>query len=307
MSPAPPQKISFVALVLLMALGGVWGGSFFFAEIALREVSPLAVTFHRVSWAALFLLIVIWRKGMAVPRGLKHWACYLVMGVLNNVLPFSLIFWGQTTLESGTTAILNSTTAVFGAVIAAIFLADERLTFGKSLGAVFGMLGVAVMMGIDSMLGLELRSLAQIAIIGAAISYSVASVWAKKFLSGHPPVMNAFCMLLSSMLVMVPVLIVAEGSPRFDLSIPVWSALLALSVFSTGIAYILYFEILKRAGAANLMLVTLIIPPVAVVLGSVFLGERLGIQAFAGFLLIAIGLAITDGRLFVTVSNRRMG
>jgi len=106
---------------------------------------------------------------------------------------------------------------------------------------------------------------------------------------------------------MVPILIVAEGSPRFDLSIPVWSALLALSVFSTGIAYILYFEILKRAGAANLMLVTLIIPPVAVVLGSVFLGERLGIQAFAGFLLIAIGLAITDGRLFVTVSNRRMG
>lgn len=95
-----------------------------------------------------------------------------------------------------------------------------------------------------------------------------------------------------------------EVSPRFDLSIPVWSALLALSVFSTGIAYILYFEILKRAGAANLMLVTLIIPPVAVVLGSVFLGERLGIQAFAGFLLIAIGLAITDGRLFVTVSNR---
>ena len=301
-----PQKISLLSLALLLALGGVWGGSFFFVEIALREMPPLAVTLHRVGWAAAFLSIVIWQKGLAIPRGLKNWTCYFVMGALNNVVPFSLIFWSQVTLDSGTAAILNSTTAVFGAVIAAIFLADERLTVGKSLGAVFGILGVVIMVGMDSILTLELKSLAQLAIIGAAISYSLASVWAKKFLSAHPPMMNAFCMLMSSTLIMVPVSILGEGLPQFDLSISVWGALLSLAILSTGVAYILYFEILKRAGAANLMLVTLIIPPVAIVLGSMFLGERLGVQAFAGFLLIAIGLAIIDGRVFALAFNQRV-
>jgi len=220
------------------------------------------------------------------------------MGALNNAIPFSLIFWGQTTIESGLASILNGTTAVFGAVVAGILLVDEPLTGRKIVGAVFGLLGVAVIMGIDALTNFDLRNLAQIAVLGAALSYSFASVWGKRFLSGYPPVMNALGMLVGSTLLMIPVAVFSEGVPDLRLSVGVWSSLIALAILSTAVAYLLYFKILARAGSANLMLVTLLIPPVAVSLSVTFLGEKIGVEAWIGFGLIAVGLAITDGRLW---------
>jgi drug/metabolite transporter (DMT)-like permease len=220
------------------------------------------------------------------------------MGALNNALPFSLIFWGQSQMDSGLAAILNGTTAVFGAVVAGILLKDEPLTRAKILGAMVGLLGVLVIMGPDLLKGFSIFNLAQLAILAGALSYSLASVWGRVALSGAAPEANAFGMLACSTILMVPVVLWVDGPPRIDLPVLTWASILALAALSTASAYVLYFNILKRAGAANLMLVTLLVPGVAVALGAAFLGERLSVQAFTGFGLIALGLMITDGRVF---------
>lgn len=286
------------AALLLLALAAVWGGSFFFGEIALREVPPLTITLHRVFWALPILAIIVFLKRIPVPRTLRVWRAYLVMGALNNAIPFSLIFWGQTQIESGLASILNGTTAMFGAVVAGLLLVDEPLTKNKIVGAALGIAGVAFIMGPDVLTEFNLGNLAQIAVIGAALSYAFASVWGKTRLAGQPPLMNALGMLIGSTSLMIPIVLFVDGPPQLTLSTNVWAALLSLASLSTALAYILYFAILARAGAANLMLVTLLVPPFAIGLGALFLGEQIGPEAFVGFAIIAIGFAVTDGRLF---------
>lgn len=284
--------------LLLLTLAAVWGGSFFFAEIALAEVPPLSITLHRVFWAAPLLMIIVRWQGIAFPRCWRIWCAYAVMGALNNAIPFSLIFFGQTQIEGGLASILNGTTAIFGAVVAGVLLADEYLSIRKILGAAIGMIGIVVIMGWQAITHLQPSDLAQIAVLGAGLSYAFASVWGKTRLRGQPPLMNALGMLMASSVLMIPLVLIHDGLPSLNLSPGVWMSLLALSVLSTSIAYILYFEILFRAGAANLMLVTLLIPPFAIGLGAVFLGERLDTSAWIGFAIIALGLVVTDGRLW---------
>ncbi len=282
---------------MLLALAAVWGGSFFFAEVALREVTPLWIALLQVSLGVpVLVLAVIWR-GIPVPRNPGIWGAYLVMGALNNAIPFSLIFWGQKAIEGGLASILNGTTAVFGAFVAGVLLVDEPLRARKVCGAVLGVVGVAVVMGPAAINNLDVRSLAQLAVLGGSLSYALASVWGKRTLAGQSPIMNATGMLIGSTILMIPVAIWADGVPSFAFSPPVWGSLIGVAVLSTALAYLLYFAILARAGAANLMLVTLLIPPVAIGLGMLFLEERLAPQAWAGFAVIALGLVVTDGRL----------
>ncbi|MEP2715806.1 DMT family transporter [Pseudophaeobacter sp.] len=305
MSNPNALSIDLTSGLLLAALALVWGGSFFFAEIALRELPPLTITLFRVALALPVLFLVVRLKGIAIPRGAKIWSAYLGMGALNNAIPFSLIFWGQTQIESGLASILNGTTAMFGAVVAGGLLKDEPLTTQKLIGAALGFLGVAVIMGPAALTSLDPRNLAQLAVLAAAFSYALASVWGKLFLSGQPPLMNALGMVAGSTVLMLPIVFYVEGVPRIDLSVEVWGALIGIAVLSTALAYLMYFDILRRAGSANLMLVTLLIPPVAVGLGAGFLGEQLSREAFLGFLVIGLGLVVTDGRLFKALMNRQ--
>jgi drug/metabolite transporter (DMT)-like permease len=286
------------AWIMLIALAAVWGGSFFFAEVALGEVPPLTITLHRVFWTIPILAVIVAMKGIPVPRSPRVWLGYLGMGALNNAIPFSLIFWGQTQIESGLASILNGTTAMLGAVVAGVLLADEPLTARKIGGALLGLIGVGVIMGPEAVSGFNPANLAQLAILGAALSYAFASVWGRVMLAGQPPLMNALGMVTASALIMVPVVWMVDGAPTLALTAPTWGALLGLATLSTALAYVLYFAILARAGAANLMLVTLLIPPFAIALGALFLGERIGPEAWVGFAIIAVGFAVNDGRVF---------
>ncbi len=297
--------IDLASGLMLLALAAVWGGSFFFAAVALEEVPPLTVTLHRVIWAVPALFVYVLYKGVAIPTSMRVWGAYLVMGALNNAIPFSLIFWGQTTIESGLASILNGTTAVFGAVVAGVLLVDEPLIPRKIVGALFGVFGVAVIMGLDALTNLDPRNLAQLAILAAALSYAFAGVWGKIKLAGIAPEMNALGMLIGSTVLMIPIAIWSDGLPNLNLSGGVWASLLAVAVLSTAVAYLLYFSILARAGSANLMLVTLLIPPFAIGLGVLFLGEQLGLEAWIGFGLIAIGLMITDGRILSKITGKQ--
>jgi len=291
-------SLDIKSATMLGILAAVWGGSFFFAEIALREVPPMTIALHRVFWALPVLALIVIIKRYTIPRSPKILGAYLVMGALNNAIPFSLIFWGQTQIDSGLASILNATTAMFAAVIAGLLLKDEPLTRNKIVGAALGLAGVAFIMGPTALRSFNPSNLAQLAILGATLSYAFAGVWGKTTLSGQPPLMNALGMVAGSSLLMIPIVLLTDGVPSFDLSKTVWSALLGLSILSTVLAYILYFAILRRAGAANLLLVTLLIPPFAVSLGVVLLGERMGVEAWIGFIVIAVGFAVTDGRLF---------
>jgi drug/metabolite transporter (DMT)-like permease len=298
MTKAPTLTLDSKSIPMLLLLAVVWGGSFFFGEVALREVPPLTLTLHRVIWAVPILVLIVLFKGISVPRSPRIWGAYLVMGALNNAIPFSLLFWGQTQIESGLVSILNGTTAMFAAVVAGLLLPDEALTAKKVIGAGLGIAGVAFIMGPSALTNFNLSNLAQLAILGATLSYAFAGVWGKTALAGQLPLMNALGMLIGSTVLMIPIVLVFDGRPNLALSLGVWGALIVMAVLSTALAYFLYFAILVRAGAANLLLVTLLIPPVAIGLGAVFLDERIGIEAWIGFVIIGLGFAVTDGRLF---------
>ena len=297
MTKAPTLTLDSKSIPMLLLLAAVWGGSFFFGEVALREVPPLTLTLHRVIWAVPILVLIVLFKGISVPRSPRIWGAYLVMGALNNAIPFSLLFWGQTQIESGLVSILNGTTAMFAAVVAGLLLPDEPLTAKKVIGAGLGIAGVAFIMGPSALTNFNLSNLAQLAILGATLSYAFAGVWGKTALAGQLPLMNALGMLIGSTVLMIPIVLVFDGRPNLALSLGVWGALIGMAVLSTALAYFLYFAILVRAGAANLLLVTLLIPPVAIGLGAVFLDERIGIEAWIGFVIIGLGFAVTDGRL----------
>lgn len=307
MTRTTAPSMDLTSSLLLLLLAAVWGGSFFFAEIALREVPPMTITLHRVVWAVPILAILVRLKGLAVPPVGRVWGAYLVMGALNNALPFSLIFWGQTQIDSGLASILNGTTAMFGAVVAGLLLKDEPLTTRKIIGAALGLVGVAFIMGPDAISGFNPGNLAQLAVLGAALSYAFASVWAKTTLASQPPLVNALGMVIGSSVLMIPIVLLFDGPPTLALSAPVWGALLGIAALSTALAYALYFAILARAGAANLMLVTLLIPPFAIGLGVVVLGERMEPAAWIGFAIIACGFAVTDGRILAAFRRRPSG
>jgi len=304
MSIAAVLKFDFKSAIMLLLLAAVWGGSFFFGEVALSEVPPLTITLHRVVWAVPILAVIVFLNGIAFPRSPSVWGAYLVMGALNNAIPFSLIFWGQTQIESGLASILNGTTAIFAAVVAGLLLVDEPLTAKKITGAAIGLAGVAYIMGPSALTNFNPSNLAQLAILGATLSYSFAGVWGKTALTGQPLLMNALGMLVGSTVLLMPIVLVFDGPPNLELSTDVWGALLGMAALSTAMAYVLYFAILVRVGTANLLLVTLLIPPFAIGLGSVFLGEKMGTDAWIGFAIIVLGFVVTDGRLFSAFSKK---
>jgi drug/metabolite transporter (DMT)-like permease len=298
-------KIDLTSAILLTLLALIWGGSFFLAAVVLKEVPPITVALFRVVGALPALALFVWFKGVSLPRNLKIWSAYLVMGALNNAIPFSLIFWSQTQITSGLTSILNGATGVTGVIVAGLLLHDERLTAHKLIGVVIGFFGVALTIGLDAMRSFDIQSLAPLAVLLAGLSYSLAGVWAKLRLSGQAPEMNALGMIVGSSLLLIPTALWLDGPPSLELMASTWTALLVLAVLCTSVPYLLYFNILKRAGSGNLMLVTLLIPPIAIGLGVIFLKEALQGTALMGFALIALGLTIIDGRFWVLFRPKR--
>jgi drug/metabolite transporter (DMT)-like permease len=283
--------------LLLVALSVLWGGTFFFVEVALRELPPLVIVLGRVGMAAIALNILIVASGRQMPTTALAWRQFMTMGLLNNAIPFSLIFWGQTQITGGLAAILNATTPLFTAVLAHALTRDEKLTPGRLAGVVLGLAGVAVMIGVDALAGIGNGILAQVAVIGAAVSYSFAGIYGRRF-KGTPPLVTAAGQVTCSSALMLPLVIMVEQP--WTLAPPswaTWSAVVGLALLSTALAYIIFFRILAVAGATNLLLVTLLIPVSAILLGALFLGEQVELQEIAGMALIAAGLAFIDGRL----------
>lgn len=287
-------------MLILLAL--VWGGSFFFVAVAVREWPPLAIVAARVGIAAAALNIFILLTGGGFPRGWKLWAAFLAMGVLNNVIPFTLIVWGQQWIAGGLAAILNATTPLFGVVIAHYLADNEKLTAARLFGVIAGFAGVVVMLG-----GAEIAwtgsFAAQLAILGAACSYGFASVFGLVFRRWQVPSLHAASgQVTASSLLLLPIVFFAERDLPAG-STEMWLALLGLGLFSTALAYLLYFRILALSGATNVLLVTFLAPISAIALGAAFLNEVLELRHFAGMACIGIGLAAIDGRLWAKLKG----
>ena len=280
---------------MLIALALVWAGTFFFAAIAVVEIPPLTIAFLRVSGAALVLLLALYLMGILMPREGSVWAAFFGMGLFNNAIPFSLIFWAQTELNSGVASILNATMPVFTVIAAHLLTKDEKMTKMRFLGVVLGFLGIIVMIGSP----ISGSIWAHLAILAAGISYALASIFGKRFAQmGVKPMATATGQVICSAIILLPFALILErpwtnASPSFH----VIQAMIAMISLSTAFAYFLYFRILSTAGATNVALVTLLIPPFAVLLGILFLNETLTLQQITGMFIITAGLVSIDGRV----------
>jgi len=289
---------------LLLVLSILWGGSFFFSKVALTELPPFTVVLGRVLLAAIALNIIVVTSGNRMPRTGRVWGPFLIMGALNNLIPFSLIVWGQTRIESSLASILNATTPLWTVLLAHFFTADEKLTANRLVGVLFGLLGVILIIGPDALSGLGLNFLAQLAVIAAALSYAFAGLFGKRF-KGMPPLVTAAGQVTSTTLMMIPLTLLVDQP--WTLPAPglrTWGALVGLALLSTTIAYIIYFRLLATAGATNLLLVTFLIPISALLLGTILLDERLDLGHFIGMGLIGLGLAAIDGRPFKLLTQK---
>ncbi len=283
--------------LLLVTLSVLWGGSFFFNALALAELPPLTVVLGRVAVAAAVLWTVIALSGRRLQLSASLCLAFVVMGMLNNAVPFALIVWGQTRIGSGLASILNATMPLFTVLLAHWLTLDERITPARLLGVVCGLAGVAVMIGPAALAGFGLDVLAQLAVLAAAMSYALAGIFGRRF-KGTPLLVTAAGQLTASSLILFPVVLLVDAPLRLPAPSPLtWAAVLALAVLSTALAYLIYFRILARSGATNLSLVTLLIPVSALVLGTTILGETLASAQLAGMALIGLGLAVIDGRL----------
>ena len=282
---------------LLAVLSVLWGGSFFFNGVVLRELPPLTVVLLRVALAALILLPVLWAYRIRLPLTLAGWKPFFAIALLNNVLPFSLIVTAQTYISSGLASILNATTPLFTVLVMAA-AGDEKLRASRVAGVVIGLIGVAILhgqhLGFSSGQGFGI-----LLCLAGAFSYGLSALYARRKLSDSPPLATATCQMLASTLMMMVVAGVVERPWQLPMpSVTTWLALAGLAVLSTALAYIVFFQILRRSGSTNVMLVTLLIPVTAILLGYIVLGETMTLAEVTGALVIGSALLVIDGRVF---------
>ena len=304
--PEPSQEAPVIRTMMnrsdwltLIALAVIWGAAFLFISVAVREVEPMTYVWLRLTMAAAAMWLFLWWRGEKAGLPRHIWGSIAVLALFNNAIPFVLFGWGQTHIASGLAAILNSTTPIWGVVVAHLYTDDEKLSGRKLAGVLLGFGGVTVMIGPALLGSLGNNVLAQLACVTAALCYAFAGVWARRYRGlGVKPISVTTGQLTAGALMMLPLALLVDR-PWLDAmpSLTTIGAIAALAVVCSAFAYILYFRLIDRAGATNALLVTLLVPPVAIVLGALVLNEVIELRDFAGLGLIALGLAAIDGRL----------
>jgi drug/metabolite transporter (DMT)-like permease len=290
------QRIDARDWSLLGVLSVLWGGSFFFTGVSLQELPPLTVVFLRVALAAIILLPALLVYRTRFPESLSGWKPFFALALLNNVLPFSLIVVGQTYIPSGLASVLNATTPLFTVLVMAA-AGDEKLDARRVAGVIVGLIGVIVLHGqsLDFEAG---QSVGILLCLAAAFFYGLAALYARRKLLDSPPLATAAFQLTASSLVMAVVAAAVERPWQLPLpGVATWLAIIGSAALSTALAYIIFFRILRRAGSTNVMLVTLLIPVTAILLGYLVLGETISLREIVGAVVIGSALLIIDGRV----------
>lgn len=306
--PATDQKkMSTLAWLLLLTMAALWGISFVFSKIAVTEIQPMTLVFVRTLLAALVLLAVCRITGVRMPGDWKAWRDYAVLGFFSSSLAFSLIFWAQQYIDASLSAILIAATPFFTVIVAGLLLADERFTTQKIVGVIIGFIGVVLVVGPRHLLGLGDHLIAELAVLLAAAAYATASIWGRRF-SGEPPLATATGQVTASAVMMLPMALVFEEP--LQMGMPSWTvigAVIALAVFCTALTYLIFFRVLKMAGASNATLVGLVIPVFTMLFAVPILGETITLLKVCGMLVIGLGMVVLDGRPLTAMRRRFAG
>ncbi len=289
-------RMTTSAWLWLLLLSVLWGAGFFFNKLIAVEIPSLTGALGRVGFAAVFLLLVAGLMKTSLQGPLRSWRPVLVLGLLQNVVPFSLILWGQIHIASGLASIINATTPLFTILAAHVATDDDKLTPARVAGLLAGFAGVVIMIGQDLRQAMDVNVLAQLACLLAALSYGLSSVFARRF-KREAPLAIASGQLVGSTLMLIPLVLLIDQPWNLPMpSSTAWLAIFGTAILSTALAFIIYFRVLAQAGATNTMLVTFMAPVSAILLGAVVFGERLAPHHFAGMAAIALGLGLIDGR-----------
>jgi len=280
----------------LTALSLLWGGTFLFVSLSLRGIPEFTVVFLRVSLAAAVFWLLLLLTGKRIPGDRSTWRQFAIMGLLNNAIPFSLITWEQTQVEGGIASIMNAMTSCFAVVLAHFLTRDEKLTARKAAGVLIGLFGAYVLLRPELVGGISMRGLGQVAGLTASMSLALAGIFGKRF-KHLSPLQTATGMLTCSSVMLFPLAMAIDRPWTLTPDLPVLGAVAGLVLLSTVLAYVLYFAVLRSAGATNLLLVTLLMPVSAHILGAAFLGEPLYATSVVGMAFIVLGLSIIDGRV----------
>lgn len=303
MSGVPSLSSRDWGILTILAL--VWGSSFFLIELGLTGFGPLTLVFLRIALAIPLMVVAMRMAGQRLPRDGRSWWQLTVIGFLNLAFSQALFFWAQTRIDSGLASILNATVPLWGVVLAHYFTADERATPAKLLGVTIGFGGLVVMVGPDALAGVGQDVPAQLACLLATVCFAAAAVYARR-LGGHvQPLAAATGQMMTAAAMLLPLPLFFETPFAAEPSITAIAALLTLAIVATSFTYLLYFRLIATAGASNAMLIALLMPPVAILLGVLFLNESLSNGQIMGMALILTGLIIIDGRLFRGLAPRR--
>ena len=288
-------------LLLLLAL--LWGSSFFFYKVLVAALPPITVVLGRLGLAAAAMHLWLLAQGQSMPISAKLCRRFLLLGFLNCSFPFVLIAWAELRIASGLASILNATTPIFMVAVAHWSTDDEKLSAGKAIGIALGILGVIVLVGPGALSGGG-AIWGELAVIAASCSYGFGGVYSRRF-RDMSPLQAATGQMTGATVLLIPLSLLIDrpwtlAMPHLD----VWAAWLAIALVNTALAYALYYRMIANIGATYISLVTLLIPPIALLLGAVFLGEAVTLQALAGMAIIALGLAASDGRLLRLPSSR---
>ena len=281
-------------LLLLLAL--LWGSSFFFYKILVAALPPTTVVLGRVGIAAIAMNLWLLANGKKIPLGAGRWKRFLLLGLLNNVIPFILIAWGETRITSGMASILNATTPIFMVLVAHFSTTDEKLTWIKIIGIACGIAGTAVLVGPAAFSGVS-AVWGEVAVIAASASYALGGVYSRRF-KDLPPLVAATGQITGGAIILLPLSVIIDQP--WTLAMPdagAWASLVAIALVNTALAYFVYFRMLGGVGVTYISLVTLLIPVIAVWLGAAFLNEAITLRTLAGMAIIALGLATIDGKL----------
>jgi drug/metabolite transporter (DMT)-like permease len=292
---------------LLIALSAIWGGSFYFFAVIIKELPVFTIVFFRVFLATVALWLIVLVTHQELPQFKNVWHNYLLMGLFNNVIPFSLIVWGESKVAPGLAAVLNATTPFFSVIVAHLSTQNEKLTWNRLAGALVGLTGVAALVGFDAIKNLGADLIFQIAIVMASVSYGISTIFGRRFV-GIPPLVSSASQTAASSIMLLPLMMIIDHP--FSLTMPSMNAtlsLLALALLCTALAYVIFFNIVKSAGMTNVTLVTLLVPVSAMMLGALFLDEQISMRHFLGMLVIGIGLALIDGRIPRKISELLRG
>jgi drug/metabolite transporter (DMT)-like permease len=291
MKNASPQVLNhLVEIALLALLATLWGASYSFIKLGVATIPPLTLIAARTLIAGMLLLAIMRWRGLSLPRDAATWRRFLFQACLNSVVPFTLIAWAERTLDAGLATILNSTSPIFTFLLTFAITQHEALTARRLFGVLAGLAGICLIVGVQALGGLGQQLAAQIATVVATICYAGAAIFSRGF-RDLDPMAPAAGSLLCGAVILIPISLGVDQPWTLAPSMSSMLALLGLSVFSTALAFVIYFRLIQTLGSVGTTAQAYLRVPIGVALGVLFLGESLSPTAWVGLGCVVVGVA----------------